>query len=102
MKDPTKHGNTEETNDQTSDEVYDEKGDDDMELNRLEENRIEAEGHAEESLGLLGNMYARWTLDSIVELAHAVSLDITKRPMAYANMGYNAASNAFSFSHENG
>ena len=35
---------------------------------------------------LLAQMYARWTLDAVVELVHAVSHDITKRPYEYANL----------------
>lgn len=36
---------------------------------------------------ILANMYLQWTLDDIVELAHAVSNDIVDNPLEYAKIG---------------
>jgi hypothetical protein len=32
---------------------------------------------------LIGDMYARWTLDCVIEIAHAVSIDYVARPEFY-------------------
>lgn len=36
---------------------------------------------------LVGGMYARWTLDGVIEIAHAVSADYVARPEFYRGLG---------------
>jgi len=40
-------------------------------------------GQSQTSAAFLGDMYARWTLECLIEIAHAISIDYFSNPEFY-------------------